>query len=405
MLDNHDGAGDAGGVAVSAARQVRSWVDPMVGGWYVLDVAAALVLSVLGALGVSGHLGLTLHPGERFGGKAAAIGVLMMTAPVAWRRRTPIGAAGVLAAGAVLNGLLFPSIVRCGVALPAVFLVAYSLGSRRDQSRWALGIGLCGINVLAQCGFDPQLGAGALVIMIPLLGGFFGFGRVARSWGIAVESLQHQTRELRRTRAETARLSVAADRARLSEELDRMLRVRIDGIADEVEVGRAALPVDPARARRSLSWIEGEGRDVLGQMREMLGSLDSFGATPNEPQPTLAELSALLAGASPAGARLSVEGDERRLPAGLELSGYRIVEHLLAALDDTLDADIAVRLCFESEGFELHVRGRPAPGVDLDTILDAARERAALHRGTLDGATRDGWCYASARLPLVSGYA
>jgi hypothetical protein len=404
MLHNHRG-GSAGGVAVTATRQVRSWVDPRVGGWYVLDVATALALSVLGALGVSGHLGLSQHPGERFGGVAAAIGVLAMTAPVAWRRRAPIAAAGVLAAGAVLNGLLFPSIVRCGVALPAVFLVAYSLGSRRDQGRWRVGLGLCVVNVAAQCAYDPQLGAGALVIMLPLVVGFFGFGRIARSWGMAAESLQRQTRELRRARAETARLSVAADRARLSEELDRLLRVRIDDLAAEAEAGRAALGVDHARVLQSLSWIEREGRDVLGRMREMLGALDGGEGPPNEPQPTLAELSVLLAGSSSSGARLTVTGDPRRLPAGLELSGYRIVEHLLAALDDTSDADIAVRLCFEPEGFELQVRGRPAAGVDLETVLDAARERAVLHRGTLDGVTRDGWCYASAWLPLVSGYA
>jgi len=52
------------------------------------------------------------------------------------------------------------------------------------------------------------------------------------------------------------------------------------------------------------------------------------------PQPVLADLDSLLERAMTADARLQVSGSPRALPAGLELSAYRIVEHLLEALED-----------------------------------------------------------------------
>ena len=41
-----------------------------------------------------------------------------------------------------------------------------------------------------------------------------------------------------------------------------------------------------------------------------------------------------------ADARLTVEGSPRALPAGVELSAYRVVEHLLDALDDAPGVDV-----------------------------------------------------------------
>ena len=60
-----------------------------------------------------------------------------------------------------------------------------------------------------------------------------------------------------------------------------------------------------------------------------------------------------------ADARLTVDGNPRTLPAGLELSGYRIVEHLLQALADAPGAAVDVRLHFGPDALELHVSGPP----------------------------------------------
>jgi hypothetical protein len=106
-----------------------------------------------------------------------------------------------------------------------------------------------------------------------------------------------------------------------------------------------------------------------------------------------------------ADARLTVDGSPRILPAGLELSGYRIVEHLLLAMEDAPNAAVDVRLLFRPDALELRVSGPPSPTADLRTVLAAARERACLHGGTVDSRLAGGVCYATARLPLISGHA
>jgi hypothetical protein len=119
-----------------------------------------------------------------------------------------------------------------------------------------------------------------------------------------------------------------------------------------------------------------------------------------EPQPTLAQLASLLERTTTADARLHVEGSSRALPAGLELSGYRIVEQLLAVLGDTPDARINVRVRFRPDALELHVTGPVGAHSDQSAAIAAARERAALHDGTLRLEASPGALAAFVRLPL-----
>ena len=388
---------------MTTTRGVRSWANATMAGLNVVDIATAVLLSVYAVVLTSG----ALHPywwPARGGVVGASIGVLAMTVPVAWRRRAPLAAAAVLAVGAVLNGVVIGHMVRCGPCLPAVFLVGYAVGAYCDRTRAGVGLALCAINVAAQSVYDPRLGAPVMVIMIPVLAAFFALGRNVRARVAAADTLRQQTEELRRQRQETARLTVMADWARLSVELDSTLR-GIDRIATTAAAGREALGEDSSATQEALASIEHDGREVLRQMREIVGTLDE---APSEPQPSLGELSALLSRATTATARLTIEGDARAgCPQGWSFLWLTAscVEHLLAALADRPDAIIDVRLCFGIDAFELHVSGPPAPHVELPVVLAAARERAALHAGVLDGRIEDGLCHATTRVPLISGYA
>ncbi len=147
--------------------------------------------------------------------------------------------------------------------------------------------------------------------------------------------------------------------------------------------------------------IENESRHTLEDMRELVGVLreDSSDA-PTSPQPTLTHLEALLVRAKGADARLVVEGSPRVLPAGVELSAYRVVEHLLAALDDAPDVEVKIR--FSDAALELAVSG-PARRRSKAAI-DRARERVQLHRGTLEATTHDGRAEAVASLRRRQGW-
>ena len=402
-----------------SARVLRAPLNWTVAGLGVLDLGAAVILSAYAVALTSGIL-RTSHP---HGGAAASIGVLFMTLPVAWRRPRPVAAAAVMAAAALLNGLVFGSMVRCGAVLPAIFLVAYAVGVRRDRGAAAAGLVLCAAAVVAEGLYDPQIEGAGLVFVLPVLVAFLASGRLVRARTQTAAALRKSSAELRRQREETARLAVLADRARMTADLEQSLHAQIGGLASTAARGLGALAGDhqagdhqagdQAAARQALASIERDGRAVLGHLREVLSTLQERPPSeaqhsepqPSEPQPTLARLSELLARATTADARLTVDGSPRTLPAGLELSGYRIVEHLLLALEDAPEAAVDVRLSFTPDALELHVSGPPAANVDLRAVLAAARERAGLHGGTVDSRLAGGVCHATARLPLVSGHA
>lgn len=380
------------------ARVLRTPLTWTVAGMSALDVAVAILLCATAVILASGALVTTSHVGA-----AALAGALVMIVPVAWRRPAPLAAAAILAVAALLNGLIFGPMVRCGPVLPAIFLVTFTVGARCDRARAAAGLVLCGGAAIAEGLYDPQIEGSGLLFVLPLLVAFFAAGRLVRARTRTADELRARSAELRQQREQTARLAVLADRARVSADLESTLHARLDGIAVAAAAGRAALDADPAAARQALATVERDARAVLGYLREILGALHE--PTPSEPQPTLAQLTALLARATSADARLTVDGSARALPAGLELSGYRIVEHLLLALDDAPEAAVDVRLCFAPDTLELHVRGPRSPAADLHAVLAVARERAGLHGGTVDSQLTGGVCSATARLPLISGYA
>jgi hypothetical protein len=383
---------------VNPSKQVRKWTNFNVRGLYAIDAVAALFLSLFAILLTSG----VIHSGHPHGGLGASIGVLAMTLPVVWRRRAPLAAAATLAAGAGFNALLFGSMVRCGAGLPAVFLVGYAVGANRSQRRAVAGLILCSVNIGFQAFYDPQLGRSAVVLMVPVMTGFYLLGRVVRSRANMAEALQQQSGRLRQQREETARLTMLADRTRISAELDTILRERIAHIARAAASGRAALGADQQQVTEAFLAVEHEGRDVLKRMREIVGGLHE--EQPSSPQPVLSDLSGLLSTATTADTRLTVEGEVQRLPAGVELSGYRIVEHFLGVFEDAPAASIDVRLCFEPGAIELSMTGPLASDAELEAVLATARQRAWLHRGTLHGHTEGAVCHATARLPVGAAH-
>jgi signal transduction histidine kinase len=240
----------------------------------VIDVGAAFLLSVFVVLLTSG---VTNHTSGV--GVPAALLALTMTVPVAWRRPAPLGAAACLAAGALLNAALIGDLVRCGAGLPAVFAVAYAVGlDDRDEGSqpWRVGGGLalCALNIVTQSISDPQLGFGVAWYMVAIALAFAGLGRVARSWNRAAGALRRTTAELEEQRSETARVAVAADRARLSQELEAVLSGRLDGLALEARRGVDAGGSDLSEARSQLQVIEAESRRLLDEMRGLVASLD-----------------------------------------------------------------------------------------------------------------------------------
>ncbi len=354
----------------------------------VLPVAFAVVLS----------LGEMLIIGQGGGGAWSRAAVLTVIAPVVFARRAPVAAAVTQATATLVNGIALGHLVRCGACLPAAFYVAYVIGNRTVGRRRVTGLSAVLAGVCVQCFYDPKLGMSALPLMIPATLLFFGAGLLVRARLLLVTQVRERNAQLRQQRERTAELAVAADQARIHSELIDGLRVQIREIARAADAARSgtAEPVE------SLAAIERTGRAALDRMRDIVGTIRS---APTEPEPDLDALEELLRSATACEVRLTVDGIPRALPASIELSGYRIIERLLSALEDSPAARAQVRILFESEALELSVTGPLAHDFDPATSFAGIIDRAALHGGTVRLAEPAERLDAFIRLPLVTSYA
>jgi signal transduction histidine kinase len=366
----------------------------------VLDVIVGVVLSAYGVVLVSGAVHDNVRTHDT--GFAASVLILLMTFPVVWRRPAPVAVAGVLAAGAILNPLIIGDMIRCGPALPALLFCAYSVGRKPvtlTRRATCIALGCLLLSATVQCFTDPNLNASVMVAMTPLIIGLYGAGRLIRSrTGLAAE-LEQRNEQLRQQRARRADLAVQVDRARIAEGLDAGLNAQITEMEVAAEWGKEALDKESApSAAAAFGVIQQRGRETLTHMRKVVGTLTD--PDPIEPQPSLSQLDRLLKRAETADIHLHVSGQPRPLPAGVELSAYRTLEHLLDAFADVPESRIDVDIDFATETLELTVRGPAPQTVDLQAALAAAEARLSVHHGSLTSDCLEGKWEATARLPF-----
>lgn len=370
----------------------RAWRRPVIGQVEVSDVILATVAS---AAVIALVIGLLPSPG-RHGGAAAALVALLMTAPLLGRHRAPVLVCLALGAGAVINVLTIGSMVRCGPALPVLLIAAFTLGYLRDLRLVAVGVVALMVSAVTQSLRDPDLDPGILVVLLPAIVGFGFAGKLLAARRRTADELRGRNRELQEQREATARMAIDADRARISADLDVTLRRQIDEIAGAAAATDAT---QQAEADAALAHIETTGRDALSHMRAVVGALRPANRAPS---PVLSQLDALLERATSSDARLTIVGAPFQLPPGVELTGYRIVEHLLVALEDSPRARIDVTVTFSTHAVDIDVRGPASRLAARTAAVAAARERAALHGGRLDERAVAGRYQITARLPLVS---
>jgi signal transduction histidine kinase len=359
-----------------------------------LDIAIAVALSALGLLLMYGNATDADVEASWF----ALPVFLLVTIPVLWRCAAPLPALAAVAVATAVHIALFGSVVRCGVVFPVVGVLVFSAAARLDrrEARWALAGGLAVITEMALA--DAQ-GFAVVTLLWPLTIVAYGLGRLAHSRSTMAAELKRHTEELRAARDERARLEVATDRTRLSGELDALLQRRLAELSQLAASGPTTA-YDAEASTATLARIEVASRATLEEMRDIVGVLRDDDA-PTSPPPTLTSLQALVLQAKGDNARLTVQGNPRVLPAGVELSAYRIVEHLLGAIDDAPGVEVGVS--FGEDALEIRVAGPSARRVDVGAAMDRARERAQLHRGTLQTHTRGGRAEAIAHLPVAAG--
>lgn len=357
------------------------------------DLAVASALAALAMLELAwpgGFVGTGPIEGDR---TVLVPTALAMTLPLVLRRRRPLlTVAVVFGAAAVQDALTTPPDGLSAVI--ALLVAAYSVAAYSERRRAVAGL------TVAVAASVPGDNGGDLAFAAVLIGGAWGAGRLVRRQNELLDALarEQEARE---------RAAVADERARLARELHDVIAHAVTTMVVQAEAGQAMLERKPERAHDAFGSIMSSGRQALGELRRMLGLLHEGGERGSTaPQPGLTELEALVEELRGVGLAvdLTVEGEPRPLPGGVDLSAYRIVQEALTnTLKHAANARARVTVRYQPDGVELEVvddgraNGR-APGGGHG--IAGMRERVRLYGGTFEAGRRDGGGFAvRARLP------
>jgi signal transduction histidine kinase len=346
---------------------------------------------------------------------------LIATAAVAWRRPWPVWA---LAAqlSAVLISTAFDGDLAENPFAPflAVIVVMYGVGSYAPSgwSYFGVGIGVLGmilINLVGDSANDvgSYVGTILLAVLLP-----WAAGRAVKEWAQRALELERANKALKAEQEQRSLLAVADERSRIARELHDVIAHSISVMVVQSEGAKRMIDRDPKRAKAALEQIEGTGRATLVEMRRLLGVLrkEREGAV-RTPQPGTGTLDMLVDRAQEAGldVRMAIDGDRKTLPAGIDVSIFRIIQEALTnSLKHAGPTRADVLLTYHPDSIEVEivdagiVNGYEPPEPDPENPqhgLLGMKERVSLYGGEIvtgpceDG--RDGY-RVWARIPLTT---
>lgn len=337
--------------------------------------------------------------------------LLGLAACLAVRRRTPLVAlVGAMVVFAVAQGLGREVADHLYAPLFAVLFLTYSAAANLEGRRFwtvppiVLGAGFVALGV---DDYDDSVAGDLLWLTLVFVVGPCVVGRLIRSRSQLNRTLAEKTAWLQRERAEQAQQAVAEERARIAGELHDLVAHALSEMVVQAAAARRLCGGDPEAARGAFSAVEGRGREALSELRQLLGVLRRDDDRPTlTPQPSLRHLESLVRRTRAAGlpVTLRVEGARADVPAGVDVTGYRVVQEALAAAlggRAAGRADVLVR--FGPDGIDLEVRDDGAMDGD-GSPLPGLRERVALYGGELHALpSGDGGRLVRARLPMGVG--
>jgi signal transduction histidine kinase len=339
--------------------------------WIALDCLAAVPAMVLFYL-ILDHVAYGMAPGAQFASLPVE-GLLALAAavPVALRRLRPMLALTAVTGMSVLAQLMVPGYAnRLNVFFPVAYVLYIVAATYRRKV--ALMV-LCGL--LAVLAAEMILGVagspgGTAVSVALVLVIVWGFGSMMRQRRAYASDLQSQA----------ASRAVAEERLRIARELHDVVAHSMSVIAVQAGFGSYVIDDQPAKAREALGAIQATSRDALDEMRRMLSVLRQTEPGPGEaetghgrpyrladmaaepggrepvsegapssppadggegaqrrpsaplrPAPGLADLERLITRVGHAGVHvdLRVSGNRRTVPAGVDLSAFRIIQEAL----------------------------------------------------------------------------
>ncbi|HYO38111.1 MAG TPA: sensor histidine kinase [Nocardioidaceae bacterium] len=343
----------------------------------------------------------------QLGFEAAAVALMILL--LLLRRRAPLAVPAatwlVSAALSFVDGSLIVGQAPMSIA---GMVAAVLLGNLRDERQARVGLAVVVVCAATIVQNDPTHTV-ANLFFIPVL---FAVGWLV---GLALHERAEEAvvAEQRAARAEqeresAKRVAVAEERARIARELHDVVAHAVSVMVLQVGAVRHRMSAHDDENREALRNVEQAGRTALAEMRRLLDAMRrEEDAVELAPQPSLDKVDELVAQVRAAGldVRLEVHGDPVRLPPGLDLSAYRILQEGLTNTLKHARADHAeVHLRYGAGQLELEVRddgSGPSTDDGMGHGLIGIRERVKIYGGLVTtGVTEAGGFALKARLPL-----
>jgi signal transduction histidine kinase len=368
----------------------------------VLDAALAGSLAVLA--------GAEVLTGQVSGPRAAAVPLaLLLTLPLAVRRRFPLPVTVAVSASFLLNWAAGVDMYSYWASIVVGLVTAYTAAAHLRPRLAALALAcLYAAIAVSALGFSGLLWGGILV------GGAALAGFALRDRRRHVSQLAGLAHQLELARDENARAAVAGERARIARELHDVVAHSVSVMVVQAGAAEEVLGADPGKAREPLRSVQDTGRQALVELRRLLGVLRTdHSEAALAPQPGLDQVGGLAAQVQGAGVavELCVDGDRDGIPAGVDLAAYRIVQEALTnVLKHATASHAVVRVGYRPDAIELEVLddghgplGAGHDGAGTGQGLIGMRERASLYGGVVEARPRaEGGFAVRARLPVRS---
>jgi signal transduction histidine kinase len=338
------------------------------------------------------------------------LAVLAIVTPLFLRRRLPVGAPVAVGVAVVLTSfvderlvtyLFVPFVAGCA----AVFL----MGLLPERAQAVAGLVLaCAVAALVTYR-DPIGNLDGFIATSVIFGILWTIAfALGRKFQEADEAKKRAARA-EREREERARAAVTEERARIARELHDVVGHSVSVMTVQASAVRRLLRPEQQREREALLVVEQTGREALAEMRRMVGVLRRPEEAPAlAPQPSLQHLDRLVEQAREAGlpVEVRIEGDPLPLPAGVDLTAYRLVQE---GLTNTLkharaeQAQVLVRYGGGDVEVTVSDDGRGAGSGDGGGHgLVGMRERVAVYGGELEAGPRpEGGYRLRAKLPAA----
>ncbi|HEY2206303.1 MAG TPA: sensor histidine kinase [Pseudonocardia sp.] len=364
-----------------------------------LPALAAAVIQVAGTLGATNH-----QPAARPLDVAGVALLLAGPAALLARRRAPIGT--LLATLAVLLGYLAAG-YPYGPCVVALVFALVSAVVRRRKPAWVIaGVAYLGLVATEWVRQGPP---GAWV-----LSGVAAWLLLILTAGELVRVRTERLAWARREREDAARRVATEERLRIARDLHDVLAHHVSLINVQAGTALHLLDEQPGLAREALTTIKASSKEVLVELRTMLGVLRRVDEeAPRAPTAGLEGLGRLVGRMVSSGLPVTVlrDGIPRPLPAAVDTAAYRIVQEALTNVHRHAGEATATVLVGYT-GTEVVVQvdddGGAGTGQDNDSGtgngIPGMRERAAALGGRLEAGRRPGGGFrVRAELPAPRG--